>query len=60
MAIAVAVPDRMKKKFEPKPIDASMRRGWSTPYGFVDFTTPVSYEEAVRVAKIVADRTQKQ
>lgn len=26
-------------------------KGWVTPYGFIDFTNPVTYEEACRVSK---------
>lgn len=26
-------------------------KGWPTPYGFVDFSRPVTYEEACRVGK---------
>ena len=32
----------------PKPPKA---RGWATPYGFVDFSYPITYEEACEFAK---------
>ena len=34
----------------PKPNELK-RKGWVTPYGFMDFTDPVTYEEACEVAK---------
>lgn len=27
------------------------QKGWATPYGFVDFKEPVTYEEALEVSK---------
>lgn len=36
--------------------EASKRKGWVTPYGFADFTHPVSYEEACEKMKAVADK----
>lgn len=35
------------------------RKGWATPYGFVDFKEPVSYEEALTVAKAVAHKAKE-
>lgn len=31
------------------------QKGWATPYGFVDFSEPVSYEEACASAKSLQD-----
>lgn len=31
------------------------RKGWITPYGFVDFRHPVSYEEACHAMKSVVE-----
>lgn len=45
MAIAVGIPEHLKKR----PVEAETtvkRKGWRTPYGFIDFTKPVTYEEA--------------
>lgn len=30
-------------------------KGWATPYGFIDFEEPVTYEEALTVSKIFHD-----
>jgi len=30
--------------------DKHKRKGWATPYGFVDFSYPVSYEDACKEA----------
>lgn len=30
---------------------AHARKGWVTPYGFVDFKEPVTYEEALETSK---------
>lgn len=32
------------------------RKGWATPYGFADFTYPVTYEEAY---KVMAEASQQ-
>ena len=34
-------------------------RGWATPYGFVDFRTPVTYEEACETAKKIQESLPK-
>lgn len=31
-------------------------KGWATPYGFVDFTKPVTYAEATEQAKHIFDQ----
>ncbi len=31
-------------------------RGWATPHGFVDFSTPVTYEHACEVARAVQEQ----
>lgn len=36
------------KDYDPSP----KLKGWTTPYGFVDFREPVTYAEAVETAKI--------
>lgn len=44
---------------DKKPIrktDDGKRKGWQTPYGFVDFAEPVSYEEACAISKKMAER----
>lgn len=33
-----------------------LRKGWVTPYGFVDFAQPVSYKDALEQAKEIHDR----
>ena len=38
------------------PQDTNKRKGWSTPYGFIDFTVPVSYEYACSVMKEQSER----
>lgn len=32
------------------------QRGWSTPYGFCDFSKPVTYEEACELMKQMTDK----
>jgi hypothetical protein len=32
------------------------RRGWATPHGFVDFSKPVSYDEACTLMKELSER----
>lgn len=52
MAIPVDIPAHLKK---PQAIDKKLvpglKKGWGTPYGFVDFTKPVSYEYACNFMK---------
>lgn len=31
------------------------RKGWATPYGFVDFKEPVTYEEACELSKVLGE-----
>lgn len=50
MAIGVGIPEHLKKKPVEKP-DPNMRKGWATPYGFIDFTVPVSFEHACETMK---------
>ena len=38
---------------DPKPV---MKRGWATPWGFVDFAEKVSFEHACKVAKSINDK----
>ena len=42
----IAHPDWM---FDKPPLGAMKRKGWVTPYGFGDFTEPVTYEDACRM-----------
>lgn len=37
----------------PASTGAPKRKGWATPYGFCDFTKPVTYEEACEEMKKV-------
>ena len=46
MAQGVTIPDHLKKKPLEKP-DPNKRKGWRTPYGFIDFREPVTYEVAL-------------
>lgn len=32
------------------------RKGWRTSYGFLDFTEPVTYREAVEAAEIMIEK----
>lgn len=50
MAIGVGIPEHLKKKPVEKA-DPNKRRGWRTPYGFIDFSKPVTYEEACEAMK---------
>lgn len=44
-----------------EPPAALKRKGWATPYGFVDMKEPCTYEEAVEVSKTLHDAfTQRQ
>lgn len=54
MAIAVTVPAHLKKK----PVDPNAppkRKGWSTPFGFIDFPQPVTYQEACDAIQAAAE-----
>lgn len=46
MAQAVNIPEHLKKRPLEKP-DTNKRKGWATPYGFIDFIKPVTYEVAL-------------
>ena len=46
MAQGITIPEHLKKKPVEKP-DHNKRKGWSTPYGFIDFRQPVTYEVAL-------------
>lgn len=35
----------------PEMIEAVKRKGWATLYGFIDFISPVTYEEALEQSK---------
>lgn len=35
------------------------RKGWATPYGFGDFTHPVTYQEACEQIKVINERVNK-
>lgn len=41
-----------------KPKDGDRRKGWATPYGYVDFKEPVTYSEALEVSKTVNEAFQ--
>lgn len=58
MAIGVEIPHHLKKKPIEKP-DPNKRKGWSTPYGFADFTVPVTYEHACNFMREQSERFQK-
>lgn len=32
------------------------RKGWCTPHGFIDFTVPVTYEKACKLAKDIGKK----
>lgn len=58
MAIAVNIPEHLRKK----PIEKSgqnKQKGWSTPYGFADFSKPVTYEYACSFMKEQQERFAK-
>lgn len=40
---------------EPKP---HLQRGWATPHGFVDFSKPIPYDEACKVALKLQESTR--
>ena len=59
MAIAVTVPEHLKKK--PVKVETEdKRKGWSTPYGFIDFKQPETYETACAEMKPLYERFLKQ
>jgi hypothetical protein len=58
MAQGVTIPEHLKKKPLEKP-DQNKRKGWKTPYGFIDFTVPVSYERACSIMKDQQERFAK-
>jgi len=35
------------------PVMVIKRKGWATPYGFVDMKEPTTYEEACEASKII-------
>ena len=41
---------------EAHPIQERKQKGWATPYGFVDFREPVTYAEALKLSKTLAER----
>ncbi|PCI53843.1 MAG: hypothetical protein COB36_11430 [Alphaproteobacteria bacterium] len=51
------------KEFSEKHADAAhgkdwripKQKGWATPYGFIDFGNPVTYEYALKASKEMAD-----
>lgn len=58
MAQAVNIPEHLKKKPMEKP-DPNKRKGWKTPYGFIDFKEPVSYEVALAEMEKLKEYTDK-
>ena len=58
MAQAVNIPEHLKKKPLQKP-DPNKRKGWKTPYGFIDFKEPVSYEVALAEMEKLKEYTDK-
>lgn len=58
MAVGVTIPEHLKKKPPEKP-DPNKRKGWPTPYGFIDFTIPVTYEHACEVMKEQSEQFAK-
>ena len=38
---------------DPKP---KLCKGWRTPWGFIDFSVPVSYEKACEAAKNIQEK----
>lgn len=38
-----------------EPTKVVKRKGWATPYGFVDMKEPVTYEEACEASKAIGD-----
>jgi len=59
MAIAVTIPDHLKKKSEKKENGPPKRKGWGTPYGFIDMKYPVPYEEACAGMKKIVETLRK-
>lgn len=43
--------EKYKRATAEKEKGAPVSRGWRTPYGFGDFTEPVTYEEACETMK---------
>lgn len=58
MAIAAGIPEHLKKK-KVEPETGLKRKGWRTPYGFGDFTVPVTYEEACAEMEGIYQRFQE-
>jgi hypothetical protein len=58
MAQSVNIPEHLKKKHMEKP-DPNKRKGWATPYGFIDFTKPVTYEVALAEMEKLKEYTDK-
>lgn len=46
------------KPQKPKD-DVPRRKGWATPYGFVDCKEPVTYQEACDMMKVISDAWKK-
>lgn len=44
----------------PKSDGIPRSKGWRTPYGFGDFTTPVTYDEACEIMKPIYENFLKQ
>lgn len=57
MAIAVHPKEGSKPKAKQKQQRSKKirKKGWSTPYGFLDFNEPVTYMEALSAGKELAD-----
>lgn len=45
-----------KEAMAEKTKGAPVSKGWRTPYGFADFTEPVTYEEACAAMKGMAEK----
>ena len=58
MAQAVNIPEHLKKKPLEKP-DPNKSKGWRTPYGFIHFKEPVSYEVALAEMEKLKEYTDK-
>lgn len=58
MAVSVNVPEHLRPKKREVP-DPNKRKGWSTPHGFLDFTHPVTYEDACKQGEQLAEFAAK-
>lgn len=55
--------DRHADEFHPgwrDPMAPEKQKGWATPYGFLDFSEPVTYEHALLFGRSILHKHLKQ